>query len=257
VSAQTITIVGQGKVGLSLADAIQQKSPASVSGPIPARAARFEIDSEVVIIATRDDMVVETSRKVIESATERLEMIVQVAGSIAPSALAARHGVSVLTLHPMQTISSPSADSFRDIYWMCSSDDPSAIDWAGKFVADLGGLGLLVLEEPNLPLYHAMTVFSSNFITLLMSGVEEIAVSMKLEPETVKQALKTLAETALQNALQNPANSVLTGPFIRKDFLTIRKHQNALSALDPKLKCIYDAFFGYAVKKKPDAKRKE
>ncbi len=246
---ESITILGSGKIGTSLAEAIQHSHRQDLAGIIPARSREFEIDSEIVIIATRDDMVVETSRKVIENASERLELIVQTAGSIAPRALAMRQGVSALTLHPMQTVSEPNPEAFRGIYWMACSEDPQALEWASNFTAELGGIGLLVLEEQMLPLYHAMTVFSSNFITLLFAGVEQMAESLELDPQGVKQALSILSKTALDNAIAKPANSVLTGPFARKDMLTIRRHQLALAALDPKLKNVYDAFLNYVMKK--------
>lgn len=250
MTVETITIVGQGKVGSSLADAIELAGNRKLAGFFSAQEPEFEIDSEVVIIAAKDDAVASVSRKVMDSASERLELLVQTAGSVLPSSLAMRQGVSVLTLHPIQTISKPDPYIFRGIYWMACSEDPKAIQWAETFIANLGGIGLLVLEERMLPLYHAMTVFSSNFITLLLAMVEEMAESLELEPQAIKQALTILSENALENALQNPARSVLTGPFARKDFLTIRKHQQVLAAVDPKLNMVYEAFWIFAQNKK-------
>ena len=147
----------------------------------------------------------------------------------------------------MQTFSEPNADLLRGIYWMASSDSTKAIRWARQFVADLGGKGVIVLPGDALALYHAMAVFSSNFITLLLGAIEEMSESLGQNPKRMKAALRPLAERALQNALSHPAQSVLSGPISRKDFTTIRKHQRALRALDPKLRAIYDAFLSFAL----------
>jgi len=66
----------------------------------------------------------------------------------------------------------------------------------------------------------------------------------------MKAALRPLAERSLQNALSNPALSVLSGPISRKDFATIHKHQKALSAVNPKLRKIYDAFLAVGLEKR-------
>src|SRR5665213_2700490 len=128
-----------------------------------------------------------------------------------------------------------------------ASGSSKAIYWARQFVTDLGGKGLIVLPAEALPLYHAMTVFSSNFITLLWAAIEEISEELGQNPKRIKAALRPLAETALKNALIEPANEVLTGPIKRKDFETIEKHQKALKALDPKLRAIYDGFLSFAL----------
>ena len=138
---------------------------------------------------------------------------------------------------------------------MASSKSTHALHWARLFVADVSGKTTIVVPPEALPLYHAMTVFSSNFITLLFSAVEQISESFGQNPKRMKAALRALAEQALKNAIENPAKEVLTGPIARKDFGTIRKHQQALQKLDPRIKCIYDTFFSYALKSANNSKK--
>jgi len=205
------------------------------------------IQSEVIIIATKDSAIEAVSKKVLDSALKPPRIMVHLAGSVPSTVLPARKGIDRLTLHPMQTFSEPNGDLLRGIYWMASSDSARAIRWARQFVTELGGRGLVVLPGESLPLYHAMAVFSSNFITLLLAAVEEMGRSLHQDPKRIKAALRPLAETALKNALKEPAMSMLTGPISRKDFETIEKHQKALKALDPKLRAIYDGFLSFAL----------
>ena len=130
---------------------------------------------------------------------------------------------------------------------MASSDSIEAIQWAKPFTKGLGGNGVIVLPAESLPLYHAITVFGSNFITLLFSGIEAMASDLGQNPKRMKAALRSLAEQSLENAITKPAKSVLSGPISRKDFATIQKHQKALKELDPRISAIYKAFLDHGV----------
>ena len=244
-----LTIIGKSRTGTSIAKALRIAKRAKLDAIFSAQSKNYpKIDSEIIIIATKDDHIAEVSKTALSVASKKLKLMVHLAGSMPSSVLAARAGVSRLTLHPIQTFSKPDANLFRGIYWMASSDDPKAIRWARKFVADLGGKGIIELPSEALPLYHAMTVFGSNFITLLFAAIEAMSESLGQNPKRMKAALQPLTEKALENVLTKNANQVFTGPMARKDLATIRKHQRALAALDPRIKCIYDTFFSYALK---------
>jgi predicted short-subunit dehydrogenase-like oxidoreductase (DUF2520 family) len=243
-----ITIIGKSRTGTSIAKALPISPNARLSAHISGRLKKYPpIDSNIIIIATKDDEIAAVSQKAIAVASKKLRLIVHLAGSLPSTVLPERAGVARLTLHPIQTFPKPSGHLLRGIFWMASSDSREAIQWAGKFVKGLGGNGVIVLPAEALPLYHAMTVFGSNFITLLFSGIEEMASTLGQDPKRMKAAMRTLAETSLENVLRKPAKAVLSGPISRKDFATIQKHQKALKSLDPRISAIYKAFLDYGV----------
>jgi predicted short-subunit dehydrogenase-like oxidoreductase (DUF2520 family) len=238
-----ITIIGKSRTGSSLAMAIKRSAGMKLSAQIPARQKKYpRINSEIIIVATKDDEIHAVSEKAIAAASKKLRLIVHVAGSLPSTTLAAHPGVARLTLHPIQTFTEPSGHLFRDIYWMASSSNRDAIRWADQFTKGLGSNGIITLKSEDLPLYHAMTVLGSNFITLLFSSIEQISTELGIPPKRMKAALRPLAKQSLENVIAKPASSVLSGPIARKDSTTIHKHQKALKALDPKLRMLYDAF---------------
>ncbi len=243
-----ITIIGKSRAGTSIAKALQISPNAKLSAHISARIKKYPlINSEIIIIATKDDQIAAVSKKAVAAASKKLRLIVHLAGSLPSTILSTRPGVARLTLHPIQTFPVPSGHLLRDIYWMASSDDREAIRWSSKFVKGLGGNGVIILKSESLPLYHAMTVFGSNFITLLFSAIEEMASTLGQNPKKMKAVMRSLAEQSLQNALTKPAKSVLSGPIVRKDFATIQKHQRALKSASPRIQAIYKAFLDYGV----------
>src|ERR1700733_6014715 len=185
--AESILIIGKSKVGLSLAKAIETSKSYKLAGLIPARARSYPIlKTDIIIIATKDDKIIDAARKAILKSKKRPALIVHLAGSLPPSILPELPGVMRLTLHPLQTFPEPDPKLFAGIYWMSSSENSRAIAWARKFVAKIGGISLFVLPEDALPLYHAMTVFSSNFITLLFAATEEISSKLGQNPKKMK-----------------------------------------------------------------------
>ncbi len=245
-----ITIIGKGKAGSSIAEAIRRSDNRKLASLISARLTRKYpvIQSDVIIIAVKDEAIPAVANKALESALKPPRIMAHLAGSVPYTVLPKRKGVARLTLHPIQTFSEPNGDLLREIFWMASSDSPSALHWARQFVADLGGKGTLTLPPEALPLYHAMMVFGSNFITLLFAAIEEMSEELGLPIKRTKAAVRPLAEHALRIALTNQAREVLTGPIQRNDTATIEKHQKALKALDPKLRAIYDAFLEQALR---------
>jgi predicted short-subunit dehydrogenase-like oxidoreductase (DUF2520 family) len=243
-----ITIIGKSRAGTSLAKALQISPNASLSAHIPARLKKYPpIDSNILIIAAKDDEIAAISKKALAAASKKLRLIVHLAGSLSSTILSVRPGVARLTLHPIQTFAKPSGHLLRDIYWMASSDSREAIRWSNQFTKGLGGNGVIILPSEGLPLYHAMTVFGSNFITMLFSGIEEMASDLGQNPKRMKAALRALAKQSLENAITRPAKSVLSGPINRRDFATIQKHQKALRSLNPRINAIYKAFLDYGV----------
>ncbi|MDP4198751.1 MAG: DUF2520 domain-containing protein [Bacteroidota bacterium] len=247
---KSIAIIGKSKVGQSLAKAIRASNKYTLTGIHAARSEKYpRLDAEVIIIASRDDKIAEVAQKAVHSGKpeeSNLQIILHVAGSLPATVLPKQEGVFRLVLHPMQTFPKPDDSLLEGIYWMASSDDEQAIHWARKFVAALGGKGVIELPEESLPLYHAMTVFAANFITLIGGAIEGIATSLGQDPTLMKAALRPLMEESLSNVLTTPAADALTGPMRRGDFETIRKHQAALRRCDLKLRKIYDAFLDFA-----------
>ncbi len=261
---KTIAIIGKSKVGQSLAKAIGASGKYSLTVIHSARGEKYPaLSAEVVIVASKDDKIAEVAAKAIGHAESghagsfTPQIMVHLAGSLAATALPQREGMMRLVLHPMQTFPKPDAALLKGIYWMASSDDPRAIRWAKQFVTAMGGKGVIELPADALPLYHAMTVFAANFITLLGGAIEDIATGLGQDPKTMKDAVRPLMEQSLSNVLQHTATDVLTGPIRRGDFETIRKHQAALRKTNLKLRKIYDAFVDYAPEPVPEPRSTE
>jgi len=102
------------------------------------------------------------------------------------------------------------------------------------------------INSTDKPLYHAWCSMAGNFTTILWKSFENrLTENFNIPKEVILPYLNKITENIIHS--KNP----LTGPFVRKDFETIKKHREALR--DDSFLNIYDEFFNcYFNKKKKD-----
>ncbi len=243
----SIAIIGKGKVGSSLAGRITKTASYELFTHLPARSKSFEKlakkgGAEIIFIASKDDEIVRVAKEALKSAGKNLKLLVHCAGSRESTILPAQKGVARLTLHPIQTFADADASLLKNIYYMSSSNDEYAKKWAATFVKNIGGRGIIQVRDKDLPLYHALVVFASNFTTLIGGAIEILSKSLAIPPSKMKKAVAPLMERSLENVLNDVAKKILTGPLARKDYSTILKHRIALKNQPAALRKIYEGF---------------
>ncbi len=247
----TIAVIGKGRLGSAYARAIRSKSNSyKLFGHFNAREGNFEklFDGggpEVIIIATKDDAIAETAWRATSFAGNNLKLIVHSAGSQPSSILPKLPKVGRLMLHPIQTFPKGDPAPFKGIIFAAECTGKESLAFARDFTKSLGATNVIRLTAKQLPLYHAMTVFAANFITLLGASVEKLSSELRLDKKMVKKAVAPLMRTSLENVLAGNAKDVLTGPIARGDSETIKVHLKALKP-SPELSTLYAAFVNLA-----------
>lgn len=243
-----IAVIGKGKLGSTIAQAVGRSSYFTLHSHIAARSRSFKKlgsdgGPDVLFIVTKDNMVAGVAKAAAGECGKNLSLIVQCAGSISPSILPEVRGVNRLTLHPIQTFTSLNPNQLNGIHWMASTSSAKAKTFATSFVKELGGKRVIEVKEKDLALYHLITVFASNFPVLLGGAIEKLSKRIGKNPSDIKKAVTPLMEQAVRNVLGADAKNVLTGPFARKDHATILKHRIALKKQPLALRKIYEGFY--------------
>jgi predicted short-subunit dehydrogenase-like oxidoreductase (DUF2520 family) len=159
-------------------------------------------------------------------------------------ARAREQGLGTLALHPVQSFSSH-LQAIRSLPGSFFAADGSAagLRFGRHLVRQLHG-GWVIVHGPDRPLYHAMCVFASNFISALFDGAEEIAGELGISPRRAGSMLAPLARAVLDNVMEQGAGPSLTGPVERGDAVTVAAHLRALEKRAPKLAPIYRVMSG-------------
>jgi predicted short-subunit dehydrogenase-like oxidoreductase (DUF2520 family) len=154
---------------------------------------------------------------------------------------AKEQGLGTLAMHPVQSLWSH-AQSIRSLPGSFFALDGTAtgLRFGRHFVRQLRG-GFVIVRGRDRPLYHAMCVFASNFISALLDSAETAAGELGISRKRAARMLAPLARTVLENAVDRGAAASLTGPVERGDAVTVAAHIRELRRRVPRLVPAYRA----------------
>ena len=253
----TLAFIGAGRAGSALAGALAAAGHdiVAVHSRTPAHAERLAVVTGAALVPTAAAAMAAAD---VTFATVPDAEIVRVAATIAASgaALAGRslvhcsatHGPEVLravrlttagvgAFHPLQALAGPeSAHLLRGSSFAIEAAEPLHGALLA-LVADLGG-HVLDLPASGRALYHAAAVLAGNAPLALLARATSLLEEAGVGRADAHRALAALLAGAAGNAAAAGPASALTGPVVRGDAATVRRHLDVLSA-DPNTRELY------------------
>ena len=256
---KTFSIVGAGRLGTVLGSALVRRGwQAEVIVDRNARAARGSRSiigrgrvstspaaaakaRGAVIIAVPDDALGSVASALARSGGSWAGRYVFHTSGLLPArvlAPLAERGARIASLHPVQTFPRKDAPAsvFKGITWGVEGD-PAAVETAEEIVRTLRG-NVLLLSEKDKPLYHAACTLASNALIALEWTAADVLRRAGVSEEAAAGTLFPLLQGTLQNVKSFGLEKALTGPILRGDVATVRKHLEALGG-NPGTKQIY------------------
>jgi predicted short-subunit dehydrogenase-like oxidoreductase (DUF2520 family) len=258
---KTFSIIGAGRLGVSLGAALARRgwTPEAIVDPdaraaregrrligggrhstAPAAAARAR---GAVIIAVPDGAVGRAASDLARARGSWAGRIVLHTSGILPAAVLAplaRRGARVASLHPIQAFPRRDmpASVFAGITWGLEGDE-AAVETGRAIVRALRG-HVLLLSAKDKALYHAACALASNALVALEWTAATILGKAGIGEDTAAAALAPLVQGTLQNVKTLGPAGALTGPVMRGDVATVRKHLDALDS-EPEARAVYAA----------------
>lgn len=255
-----IGIIGSGRVAQALLRAcaphtatppqIWGRSPDAVAAAIDQAGTGMAVDDpaalvaacDVVVIAVSDDAIPAIVTMLAASTVAHHPLICHVSGRSGAAVLAPLHatGARIAAIHPAMTFTGQLAQEVARMVgapFAVTAPDALALDAARTFVAQLGGVPVVVAEDQR-PLYHAALCHAANHLVTLVSGAAEMLRAAGLDDPFA--VLQPLAEAALTNTLASGFDA-LSGPILRGDAGTIAQHLVALQHRAPETLPAYRA----------------
>ena len=250
---ERVFIIGAGQVGRGLFRAFKpsgveliglhghRPGPWTTShGPLPIAMS----NANTVVVAVRDEqiddvldeLIAERGRGRVASGT----VVVHTSGGAEPELMPhlAQVGLSGGTFHPLVPFSNPDrAPELLKRAWIGIDGDDQARATSRRLA---GHLGARTLEIPAgaKGVYHAAAVMSSNFPVVLAAVATQMLAGLGIPERSAQQAVHSLMEGAVSNIADTPAEEALTGPVIRGETDTIRRHLEAVRG-DPEARAVY------------------
>jgi predicted short-subunit dehydrogenase-like oxidoreductase (DUF2520 family) len=253
-----ITIVGAGNLGAALAvclhragysvdqivfrDSRARRRRANLLAKrVGARAvaiARAVIDSDVVWFCVPDDAIAEVARLLAEKADWKGRVALHSSGALVGDELAVlrRRGAHVASVHPMMTfvagssqagsLQNDSQRSFAGVPFAIEGD-AAAVRACRVIVKELGGKAHAI-RRPDKVAYHAWGTFASPLLTALLATTERVAAAAGVNRREAKRRMLPILQQTLANYAARDAAGSFSGPIVRGDVETIRRHLRAL-----------------------------
>jgi len=261
----SVVVVGAGRVATAVAELLRRRGHAiaGVSSRTESsadraaallRAGTFRLGDGAVPDA--DLFIVGTADAAIASVTERLapslrpgSVVVHLSGAsgTAPLGAARARGALVAALHPVQACPDV-ATAIRRLpgsAWGVTCDD-DVRPWAKRLVEDHLAGSAVDVREPDRVLWHAASVMTSNGIAALLSAGESVLATAGVS--AAHEVLAPLAAGTVANAREGGGGgATLTGPVVRGEGEVVRRHLDALRAVDEGLAKDYSAIAGLIV----------
>jgi len=137
-----------------------------------------------------------------------------------------KRGAAVASVHPMMTFVRGSRPSLAGVSFAIEGD-PAAVRLARSIVRDLGGESYAIsAKEKNA--YHAWGTFASPLLTALLATAEEVAGLAGVSKRAAGRRMLPILLQTVRNYGTLGAASGFSGPIVRGDVETVRRHLQVL-----------------------------
>ena len=270
----TITIIGPGKLGTALTLSLRRagytieeivtgrQSPSRARAALLARKVQSQcrtiahaiLSADVVWLCVPDAEIRRCARDLRSRTEWQGKTVLHSSGALASDELDAlrREGATVASLHPLMTFVSASVPSLDGVPFAVEGD-AKAVGVATTIARDLGG-NVFPISKKHKPAYHAWGSFSSPLLVALLVTAEEVARSAGISSRAARPRMLPILQQTLSNYAKYGAAEAFSGPLIRGDVATIRKHLEVLRRL-PRARAVYIALAQAALHKLPVSRR--
>jgi predicted short-subunit dehydrogenase-like oxidoreductase (DUF2520 family) len=266
----TVTIVGAGNLGTALALTLRsagcdvkfiatrakrghQSHAKTLARQVKARLidlGKHPLDTDLVWITVPDDAIAEVARQLAGTQNWKGRLVFHSSGALTSDDLAPlrEKGARVASVHPMMTFVRGSVPDMAGVAFALEGDS-GAVRAARAIVERLGGHPFAIKKQ-NKVLYHAFGSFASPLVVALMASLEQVALAAGVRQRDIKRVMLPLLLQTLRNYLYQDAASAFSGPLVRGDIATVRKHLQELKKA-PEARAVYVALARAAVKHLP------
>ena len=260
---RTVAIIGPGRMGQAMGRLLaHSRVPiAFIAARDPAaarRAVRFIgkgiptglsdprlQGASVVLISTSDSAIAQVARDLARlgkgEEAWRGKVVLHVCGSL-PSAVLRPlqlRGAAIGSLHPFQTVPSPQAGvrNLRGCFWAVEGDR-RAVRLARSWIKLLGVIPFSIGPEAK-TLYHLSAFIVCPTVVTLMAQAAALLKQAGVPSRISRPMLRQFVSETAKNFADMGGRWALTGPAVRGDWATIRRHLSALRHSAPEFEPVY------------------
>ena len=254
----SIAIVGPGRLGRALAlelkcagysisEIVSRNSAGSrekarkLARKLDSRASTIGsagLNADLVWFSVPDREIAAVSRQLASAVIWRKKVAFHSSGALASDELNAlrREGAAVASVHPLMTFVSGSSPSLKGVPFAVEGD-VRAVRAARQIVRDLGGEAFTIRKQRK-GAYHAWGAFASPLLVATLVTGEQLARAAGLSALQARKKMLPIIRQTIANYEEFGPAGAFSGPIIRGDTETVRKHLQILRRV-PQARDVY------------------
>lgn len=245
-----IAIVGPGNLGTALALSLHRAGfpiAAVASRTSSLRKARAlakqvsthattnasQVEADVLWFCVPDAEIAEAAHSFANSSHARGKFAFHSSGAFTSDELAVlrKKGFATASVHPLMTFVLASHPALGGVPFAIEGD-AAATRLARRIVNALGGRSYPIRKQDKAA-YHAWATFASPLFTALLATTEQVAAAAGVKRADIPRRMLPILLQTLDNYARQGAPSAFSGPIIRGDIATVKKHLRILRSLPP------------------------
>ena len=259
--APLLNIVGAGHVGRALGRLFTQRgvfavqdvltrSPASAQEAVAFIGAGHAVaqlselrPAPVWMLAVGDDQIAPACAALAARGLLAGATVFHCSGARASNELQAARagGARVASIHPIRSFADPAAVAAAfDGTWCGVEGDPDALALLAP-AFEAAGARLVQIDAAAKTVYHAASVFASNYLVTVLDAALRAYAAAGVPPEVARELARPLASETLANVFRLGAPAALSGPIARGDLATVARQHAALENWDVPTAGLYAA----------------
>jgi predicted short-subunit dehydrogenase-like oxidoreductase (DUF2520 family) len=187
-----------------------------------------EVDADVIWFCVPDSEIAHSARSWAISSRGKGRVALHSSGALSSEELAVlrRKGFAVASVHPLMTFVPGARPGLAGVPFAIEGDRGAA-HIARRIVGDLGGRSYPIRKQDKAA-YHAWGTFASPLFTALLATTEQVGATAGVKGTEVRRRMIPILLQTLANYAQYGAADAYSGPIIRGDIKTVKKHLRAL-----------------------------
>jgi predicted short-subunit dehydrogenase-like oxidoreductase (DUF2520 family) len=219
------------------------------------------VTAEIVWICVPDREIANAARALAAKVEWKGRIALHSSGALSSDELDAlrRRGAKVAAVHPMMTFVRGSQvlrtqPSLAGVPFAVEGD-AAAVRVARRIVNDLAGYAYAIRKKDKAA-YHAWGAFASPLFTALLATGEQVAAIAGVRQKDARRRVIPIVLQTLANYASFGADGAFSGPIVRGDVETVKKHMRALAKV-PAARDVYVALARAALRYLPARRRGE
>lgn len=213
------------------------------------------LQAEVVWFCVPDSEISSAARDFAEKVEWKGKIALHSSGALTSDELAVLRGrgAAVASAHPLMTFVRGSRPPLAGVPFAIEGD-AAALRVARRVVKDLSGSAHVIRREDKAA-YHAWATCTSPLLTALLATTEQVASAAGVNRKDARQRMTPILMQTLANYTAFGAADGFSGPIVRGDADTVRRHLRVLRA-EPAARDVYLALARAAIKYLPAKNKK-